>query len=148
MAHFVLAGLLLSTMAAVSAPLEHRLRIDHHSGAIDVLYRGDVAVVTKEVGTVAPGGRPSTLRCTWRLDVALEREARHASGSVMTRSFNTLTALEGSRPGWCMTHRRAIEQDVASRRQEVQQHLLAAAAADRPVLAAEIDRLPRTTQAG
>ena len=148
-----LAGLVLGTVAAAAvagpgAAMEHRVRIDHASGATEVQYRGDVNIVHKQVGAVAPGGRISTLSCRWKANVSVTREARHASGSTMTRSIEGARAIEGTRAGWCGSQRDAIAQEVAQRVDAMRDHLLATAAEDHPVLMAEIERLHGSTQTG
>lgn len=153
MAKSGLAGLLLGTVAAAAlagpgAAMEHRVRIDHASGTTDVQYRGDVDIVHRQVGAVAPGGRASTLGCRWKAKVTVTREARHASGSLMTRSIEGARAIEGTRAGWCGDQRDAIAQEVAQRVDAMRDHLLATAAEDHPVLMAEIERLHGSTRTG
>ncbi len=153
MARTGLAGLVLGTVAAAAlagpgAAMEHSLRIDHASGTTEVHYRGDVDVVHRQVGAVAPGGRASTLSCRWKANVSVTREARHASGSTMTRAIEGARAIEGTRAGWCSTQRDAIAQEVAQRTEAMRAHLLAIAAEDHPVLMAEIERLHGSTWTG
>jgi hypothetical protein len=145
---FALALLGTVAGAAVAGPaatMEHRVRVDHASGATDVRYRGDVAIAHRQVGSVAPGGRQSTLGCRWSASVTVTREARHASG---TRTIAAPRAIEGTRAGWCGTHRDAIAQEVAQRTDSMREHLLATARDDHGVLVAEIERLHGSTRAG
>ena len=149
MAQLTLATVALGALVAASgAALEHRVRIDHHSGPIDVHYRGSVDVTHQQIGSVAPGGRGTTLRCLWRAKVIVDRAARHSSGAVLARSFENADVVEGSRPGWCSTQRREIAREVAQRTDEVRRHLLTAASHDHPVLTAEADRLHRSSATG
>ena len=127
-------------VASAGAPLQHHTRVDHASGAAEALYRGEIAVEQREVGTVGPGGRASTLRCRWTAGLVVDREARHASGATFARRFDTGRVIEGSRPGWCTTHRRAIAQEIAQRSGELHGHLVAVAQEDHHVLRAELDR--------
>jgi len=146
---FGLVGLLLG--AALVAPpggMTHSARIDHRSGTVQTDYVADVQVTHQQIGSVGAGGRPSTLRCLWRAGLVVERQARHASGSTLARSFTHDKVVEGSRPGWCSAQKAAIAEDVASRGEALQARLVQLAQEDHPVLHAEIDRMHGATQAG
>lgn len=119
---------------------EHRVAVDHPAGAVDATYRSTVAIARRQLGAVAPGGRPQTLRCAWSAGMTVERSARHASGAMLTRTLRRDDVLAGSRPGWCGTHRDGIAREVASRGAHVRDQLLAVAAEDRTALHAELDR--------
>ncbi len=147
MSNMILAGLLLVAATASGGAVEHHLRVDHATGAVDASYRGDVAITHKQVGAAGPGGRASTLSCAWQANVAVVRDARHPSGSSFTRSIETKSVIAGRRPGWCATQRAAIAQEVAQRTEEFRDHLIQVAQEDHSTLRAEIDRsrlLPRT----
>lgn len=146
---FGLVGLLLGVaMAAPDGGMAHSARIEHRTGAVQSNYTADVAVTHQQIGTVGAGGRPSTLRCLWRAGLVVERQARHASGSTLARSFTHDKVIEGSRPGWCSAQKAAIAQEVASRNDALQARLVELAQEDHGVLNAEIDRMHGTTQAG
>lgn len=146
---FGLVGLLLGVaMAAPDGGMAHSARIDHHSGAVQSDYTANVQVTHRQVGAVGAGGRPSTLRCVWRAGLVVERQARHASGSTLARSFSHDEVIEGSRPGWCSAQRAAIAAEVASRNDALQARLVQLAQEDHAVLHAEIDRMHGTAQAG
>jgi hypothetical protein len=121
--------------------LSHQTRLDHHSGAAHADYRGDIVVEHRQVGNPAPGGRQSTLSCRWTAGLVVNRQARHASGSTHSRSFERANVIEGSRPGWCDSHRSAIAQEIARRHGELRDHLVATAQEDHAVLRAELDQL-------
>lgn len=145
----IFTGLLLGTAAVASgAALEHQVRVDHASGATDVRYRGTVDVTHRQVGAIAPGGAPSSLRCHWRASIVVDREARHASGSSMLRTIEGRQVAEGSRPGWCSAQKESIRTEVAARTADLRDHLVAAAADDHPTLHAELDRLHGANRAG
>lgn len=138
----VLAGLVLGGLLAVPASAEeHYERIEHQDGPVDAKYRAKTTVNYSQVGMAAPGGRPSSLRCDWTVDMAVSRHARHDSGSSMLREIGRERVLSGSRPGWCRTQRDGIAREIAARTDEIRSHLRAAAQDDRIVLAAEVDRL-------
>lgn len=146
---FGMVGLLLGAMvAAPDRGMEHEVRIDHRTGAVESRYSADVRITHRQVGTVGVGGRPSTLRCLWSAGLVVDRQARHASGSTMARTFAHDGVVAGSRPGWCSAQRRSIAQEVASRQPELRERLLRLAQDDHGVLHAEIDRMHGTTQAG
>jgi len=146
---FGMVGLLLGAMvAAPDRGMEHEVRIDHRTGALESRYSADVRITHRQVGTVGVGGRPSTLRCMWSAGLVVDRQARHASGSTMARTFAHDGVVAGSRPGWCSAQRRSIAQEVASRQPELRERLVRLAQDDHGVLHAEIDRMHGTTQAG
>jgi len=146
---FGMVGLLLGAMvAAPDGGMEHNVRIDHRSGTVESKYNADVRITHKQVGTVGAGGRPSTLRCLWSAGLVVDRQARHATGSTMARSFAHDSVVEGSRPGWCSAQQGSIAREVADRQPEFHEHLVRLAHEDHGVLHAEIDRMHGTTQAG
>lgn len=148
MTPLIAAGLLLGSLSTPSAGIavEHRTRLDHPAGAVEARYRGDVAIVHRQIGTVAPGGRPSTLRCLWSAGLSVDRRAHHGSGDVMTRSIRRDAVVEGHRPGWCAAHRDSIAREVAGRGAVLRDHLIAIAREDHGVLHAELDQ--RATRTG
>ena len=149
MAYFLAAGLAVAAAgAALSMTVNHQHRVDHHSGPVDVNYRGDVVVKHKQVGTVAPGGRASTLRCDWTASRAVERHAVAASGTRLVRSIDSEQAISGTRPGWCVTNRHAIRTEIASRAVDMRTHLQVLAEQDAETLRAELDRIHGAQRTG
>jgi len=114
--------------------------INHSSGSVTADYRGAVVIERKQIGSVAPPGRPSTLRCQWTAHLNVERQAAGAGGLAMSRSFVRPNVAEGSRPGWCEGHSPFIDREVAERMQD-QTHLQQAADEDRATLMIDVDRL-------
>ncbi|WP_347301860.1 hypothetical protein V5740_07390 [Croceibacterium sp. TMG7-5b_MA50] len=138
---FAAAGLTLGAIVvSPQQPLEHRTQIEHASGAIDAEYRGIVTLDARQIGHPAPGGRAATLRCEWNADMAVEREARHANGSLLSRSIDGSKALTLTRAGWCNAHRSDVAQHFAERSDELRSRLVATAEADRAVLIAQVER--------
>ncbi|MEN2749795.1 hypothetical protein [Sphingomonas sp. T9W2] len=133
-------------LATVPAP-QHVLTVQHAAGPADVEYRADPSIRYSQLGAVAPGGRPSTLRCSWSVDLAVNRVATLREGTMLSRSFVRNGVAEGSRPGWCDASRTAIEGEVKKRIGSAGRHVEAAADADRPVLLAELDRSISRAQA-
>ncbi len=142
-----LAAAPLAGAAVVSLPA-HEVQLDHRGGTAAVTYNGNVDVAYRQVGNPAPGGRSSTLSCRWSADLTVHREARHSSGTTVSRVLTHERALEGRRPGWCDAHRDAVTQEVAARAGELQQRMAAMARHDRDTLLAELERAPGSPQAG
>lgn len=131
----ILAGLLLGA----PQPEAHHVEIDHQGQRVDVTYQSATDVIHKQVGAVGAAGRGSTLRCVWRANISVAREARSTAGHVLARTIAGDAPVEGSRPGWCSAQRGAIAQDIAARSADTRAHLLAVAERDREVLALELD---------
>ena len=149
MTPFIIAALMLGTAtAAPPAPVEHSVRVDHPAGSVDARYDGNVAISYRQVGAAGAGGRASSLRCTWSADMMVQRQATAAGGSTMSRSFVREGVLTGSRPGWCDTHRSAIDREVAGRMDDLHGHVRAMAAEDHELLRGEIDRWHGSVRAG
>lgn len=113
--------------------------LDHHSGPLTAEYRGTLLIEETQVGTVAPPGRPSTLRCSWTAHLNVDRTAMGAEGIVASRTFTRSNIAQGSRPGWCRGQSDA-RTSVADRVDHTA-HLAAAADEDEALLAAELDRI-------
>ena len=142
MTNLVILALLSAAFATTSGGLlNHQTTVDHPTGTTRTEYRGDVIVEQRQFGTPAPGGRHSSLRCHWTAGLIVNREAQHASGSMLSRTFDRKSVIEGSRPGWCDTHRSAIREEVARRTDELYEHLVALAKEDHGALRAELDRM-------
>lgn len=149
MINTIAAGLALAlTAQAPDTTGEHSTRFEHPLGTVEVQYRGDVRVVQKQVGSVAPGGRPSTLRCSWTAQLAVNREARTAMGRMTSRQFIHESIASGSRVGWCRTNKTSISKELAKQTQDLRKNLVEVAEKDRPALIAEIDRLHEKRPAG
>jgi len=131
-------GLGLAVPEPIHPTLEHRTSFDHAGEVIDAQYRARVSLVSRQVGSVAKAGMPTTLRCVWRAHLRIEREARFGEKLRLSRNIHRNTVLEGSRPGWCEASRRAVSEEVARRSEEIRGHLLAAAGEDQLVLKAEV----------
>ncbi|QAY75998.1 hypothetical protein [Sphingosinicella sp. BN140058] len=138
---FILA-LTLSAMADVPAiPVtEHRTRLDHSGRSLEIHYRGQVSLVTRQIGSVTKAGTPSTLRCLWRADIDLRREAQSGAGVRLARGIDREGVLEGSRSGWCDAHRTSIAREVAGRADQIQAQVRALAQEDHDMLKSEFER--------
>ncbi|MFS2110194.1 hypothetical protein ACCC88_10930 [Sphingomonas sp. Sphisp140] len=131
-------GLALAAPEPVHSTLEHRASFDHEGESIDAHYRARVVLVRRQVGSVAKAGMASTLRCTWRAHLRIEREARLGGKLRLNRSIDRKAILEGNRPGWCRADEDAVAAEVARRGEEIRMHLLAAAGEDQAILKTEI----------
>jgi hypothetical protein len=128
--------------ALIAAPAitgdEHSVRLEHRGTPVDVTYRATTRLAVRQVGAVTAPGRPSTLRCTWRAHVHVDRVAR-AGETVITRAIAGDTPITGTRAGWCSQQRKTIAEEVASRSTEVREQMIALAERDRTTVLAEID---------
>lgn len=132
-------GLALAAPEPVHSTLEHRARFDHAGESVDTHYRARVVLVRRQLGSVAKAGVPSTLRCSWRAHLRIDREARFGEAQRLSRSIDRKAILAGSRPGWCGASDTAVNREVARRAEEIRTHLLAVAGEDRDVLKAAIE---------
>lgn len=136
------AGLLLGTAAPPIDPLgEHHVRVEHPAGPVEARYRPRIEIEHRQIGSVAPPGAAATLRCAWRADLHVAREARHASGSVLQAEMRREAVAQGSRRGWCAANRAAIAEEVASRTATLRDHVTEVAREDHGALTQALDRL-------
>ena len=149
MAYFLTTGLVLAaTGAALGMTVDHQNQVDHRSGPVAVKYRGDVVITQKQVGAVAPGGRPSSLRCDWAASMSVARHAVAASGTRLVRSIDSDPVVSGTRPGWCVASHSAIKKEVAAKAADMKQHLVMLAQEDEQMLRVELDRIHAPQRAG
>lgn len=135
----LILGLLLSTP---TSEIAHSVRIDHEAGPVHAEYRMRVDVRHHQLGVAGPGGRASTLRCRWEADLVVDRQARHAAGTLQ-RELRQESVAAGSRPGWCTANRAAIAKDVASATADMRGAVEALAGKDAEMLRAEVDQIGR-----
>jgi hypothetical protein len=129
----ILAGLLLGAPAQ-----DHRVTLTHAGQPVAATYQARVSVEHKQIGSAAPGGRPSTLRCAWKAAVTVERQAVRGDGIASARTL-AAEPITGSHPGWCEAQRAAIADAVAQRGDAVRARLMAAAAEDHATIVADLD---------
>lgn len=140
MSYLASLGMLLSA-AAVLPDADHATVVYHALGTTQVEYRGNVALEHRQVGSVAPGGRPPTLRCIWTANLRVDRVATHISGSTASRSFVHKDVARGHHPGWCPGNSSSRGGNLATRVPEIDKPLQKAIAADQATLMAELNRL-------
>jgi len=138
----VMLGLLL---AAPFSEIVHSVRIDYPTGPAHAEYRMRVDVRHQQLGVAAPGSHAATLRCRWRADLVLDREARH-TGGTLRRALRQESVATGSRPGWCTANRAAIAKDVASSTSDMRGAVAALAGQDAALLRAELDQIGTGTR--
>ena len=149
MAYLLTAGLVLAAPgAARGLTVDPQNQVDHRSGPVAVKYRGDVVITHKQVGAVAPGGRPSSLRCDWAASMSVARHAVAASGARLVRSIDSEPVVSGTRPGWCVMSHGAIKKEVAAKAADMRQHLMMLAQEDEQMLRVELDRIHGPQRAG
>ncbi len=148
MAYLTIGVLALGAIGIVTGmTIDHEARLDHHSGAVMVSYRGDVTVSHKQVGAVTPGGRAASLRCDWA-SMTVDRLATAASGASMVRRIDSDHLVTGTRPGWCSTSSAAIAKELAGKAAALKLHLQALAEEDHHELRAELDRVHGSQRSG
>lgn len=138
----VMLGLLL---AAPFSEIVHSVRIDHPTGPAHAEYRMRVDVRHQQLGVAAPGSHAATLRCRWRADLVLDREAHH-TGGTLRRALRQESVASGSRPGWCTANRAAIAKNVASSTSDMRGAVAALAGQDAALLRAELDQIGTGTR--
>lgn len=126
--------------AAPTSEIAHSVRVDHPAGPVHADYRARIDVRHQQLGVAAPGGRASTLRCRWQADLVVDRQGRHASGTLH-RALRQESVAAGSRPGWCTANRAVIAKDVASATADMRGAVEALADRDAEMLRAELDQI-------
>lgn len=141
MTRFALAGLVLGAVMIVPAQaLEHQTTITHPvAGQISADYRGSTHILSTQLGASGPGGRASSLRCTWSVSLSVERTALAGSALQATRTIRRNAALKGSLPGWCSSNRKGIERIVTAQRGVLREAMMAMVAQDRDKILAEAE---------
>lgn len=149
MKKLALAGVVIGTcLTAPAFALEHEVVIEHPAGTIAADYDGAVKVETKQVGTAGVAGRPSTLRCNWTASLSVERTAIVGESLQSRRTLTRADVARGSKPGWCETRTKAIDQLVDAKRDEFHTAMLALVEQDRTTILAEADSLRATNLEG
>ena len=133
----LILGLLLG---APTSEIAHSVRIEHAAGPVHADYRMRVDVHHQQLGVAGPGGRASTLRCRWEVDLVVDRQARHTAGTLQ-RALRQEGVASGSRPGWCTANRAVIAQDVARATTNMRGAVEALARQDAEMLRAELDQI-------
>jgi len=128
----LIAGLVLGSAIAPDHP---PVTFHHRGRPVTATYRPAVRVAHRQIGSTAPGGRTSTLRCAWTASVAVERHARRDDGLTVVRHL-AAAPVTGSRPGWCAAAARADSPRIDA---HVRHQLAAVAAADGTTLRADLD---------
>ena len=137
----VLSLAMILAIATGAPDASHTIVVPHASGKAQVEYRGNLAIEHRQVGSVAPGGRASTLRCRWTANLHVERNATHTSGSTASRSFVINDVARGHHPGWCPANTNKRSRDAALQAMDINKHLKRAITADHAMLDAELDQL-------
>lgn len=134
-------SLLLVLSSALIAPqaLAHDARLEHRGAAYQVSYQPQIDMKMRTIG-IAAGTRMSNQRCRWTATVRVERTVRRTGA---TASLDTVLpethVIEGQRPGTCRQVGDAPERLIASRADELRDHVRAIAERDRAEALAKID---------
>ena len=124
-------------LAAPAVALDHKVVIEHPEGPIAADYAGTVKVETRQIGSVAAPGRPSTLRCEWSASLSVERNAQVGDKLKTRREMRQDDVATGSAPGWCRNSAKAIERVVDARKETFRSAMLDLVEQDRTALLAE-----------
>ncbi|WP_426167457.1 hypothetical protein [Sandarakinorhabdus sp. DWP1-3-1] len=116
------------------APIVHSVPARPGS-AIAATYEARPVVTTRQIGTAA-GTRMGTMRCTWKAEIAVERRL---AGAGVVRTLAPTRTMKGSRPGDCISGRRAIDRDIAALAPDIRSHIEMVAARDQQDLRAELE---------
>ena len=135
-----LIALASAAPATDAAPMVHRVSAEHRGAPVDLVYKADQRIRTKEVGS-SPPTRPSTVRCLWSVDLDVTRhvERTGSEGLALRHSFSERDVLSGARPGRCLTNRNAIPRDVAKSQVKIDAHVQTLAQRQLPAVLAELD---------
>ncbi|MGO4168869.1 hypothetical protein ACLIMP_24990 (plasmid) [Novosphingobium aerophilum] len=128
---------LLALATASAAPFAdqvHRTSVDHQGRSLDVTYRADAKVSTRQIGMSA-GTRPTTERCLWAARVAVVRDVAGTKGASLSHRLDADQMIRGSHFGKCSENRAQVASLIARRSDEVKAHLAEVAREDAPQLA-------------
>lgn len=149
MRRLALAGMVIGTCLTTPAfALEHEVTIEHPAGTIAADYDGAVKVETRQVGTAGVAGRPNTLRCNWTASLSVERTAKVGDSLQSRRSMMRENVASGSKPGWCETRAKAIDELVDAKRDKFYTAMLDLVEQDRTVILAEADGVSSNNREG
>ncbi|PAX06751.1 hypothetical protein [Sphingomonas lenta] len=117
--------------------------IDGAGEPIDLTYDARPDVRYRQLGAVAPPGRPSSLRCAWSADMRVARRAerRGVPLASLSRDLAKLNLAEGSRHGWCAQVRAGVEREVAGMAAAAQPRVREVVARDQASVSAELRSL-------
>lgn len=133
------AGLAFPATAADHHDFRHQVEVPHGERQVTAVYQPKTMVSYRQVGNMTPN-RPSTARCMWQAEIAVERhlQAPAGQGSHVVRTLVPTKVIEGSTNGRCAQGKEQVNSAIARRSDEVRAHVLAVAAEDRNALMAEL----------
>jgi hypothetical protein len=140
----IACGAILAGAASAETPgkaLRHSTVLTHRGVPISADYEGATEIALRQIGSTAPGGRASTLRCAWTVSLAVERTARAGAAHSARHTLRQDNALAGEAAGWCAGARQAIERTVAARHDRLHATMMALVSSDRAAILAEADSL-------
>ena len=134
-------------LLVAAAAQNHVVTVTHAGTPLALTYEASTAISHRQIGSVAPPGKPSTLRCLWTATVAVHRRAARAGAPVtaLSRQVSASDHFSGSHHGACSQARAAINREVASRAADHRDHLIAVADRDRPAVLAELESVRTLT---
>ncbi|WP_225206668.1 hypothetical protein [Novosphingobium huizhouense] len=137
----LVAGLAWPMPASAAARLAHSEVIEHGSGPVPTNWTGTPLVTARQVGAPGAAGRPASLRCLWRVDLAILRRAQLASGALLTATSREDHVFELARPGWCGSAMAAFAGRKGERDNALRARLRLHAAHDTKAVMAQADAI-------
>ncbi len=133
------AGLSFPAVASDFQDIRHEVEVPHGERQVTAVYQPKTFVSYRQIGNMPPN-RPSTARCLWKAEIAVERhlQAPAGAGSHVVRTLVPTKLIEGSTNGRCAQGKEQANRAIARRADEVREHVLAVAAEDRNALMAEL----------
>lgn len=133
------ASLAAPALANTDQDFRHQVEVPHGERQVTAVYQPKTQVSYRQVGNMTPN-RPSTARCLWQAEIAVERhlQAPAGQGSHIVRTLVPTKLIEGSTKGRCAQGNEQVNSAIARRADEVREHVLAVAAEDRNALMAEL----------
>lgn len=141
------ASIAAMSVAVLSTPalssefqdIRHQVEIPHGERQVTAVYQPKTLVSYRQIGNMSPN-RPSSARCLWKAEIAVERhlQAPAGEGSHVVRTLVPTKLIEGSTNGRCAQGKDQANTAIARRADEVRAHVLAVAAEDRTALMAEL----------
>ncbi len=134
------AGLAVPASAAESVAFQHQVIIPHENSQLTAVYQPTTKVSFRQIGNMTPN-RPSTARCLWQAEVAVERRLQPPAGqgSHLVRTLVPTKLIKGQTNGRCAQGKDQFNATIARRSDEVRDHVLAVAAEDHAALMAELN---------
>lgn len=129
-------ALAVALSGAASEPIVHDVTVEHRGTSVAARYHGEITLATRQRGMAAPM-RASSEQCDWTATLNVDRQFSDAG--TASRPVTREAVAKGTLAGNCRALGKQIAREVAARRGDLQNRLVAIAEADRPKLLAELE---------